>query len=134
MQKSQQIVAEFFEHFDAARHDAAFDLMAEDGRWITPGKSPFATEEPRDAIRKKIAGFMALMPNGLRLKPVAWTTEGDRVAVEAVSEAKVANGKIYANEYHFVFEVKAGKIQTVKEYTCTFHAWDVFREYLESDG
>jgi ketosteroid isomerase-like protein len=134
MQESKQIVAEFFEHFDAGRHDAALELMAEDGQWIVPGKSPFAGKETRGAYGKKLAGFMALMPNGLRLKPVAWTTEGARVAVEAVSEAKVANGKTYANEYHFVFEVKAGKIQTVKEYTCTFHAWDVFREYLESDG
>ena len=50
------------------------------------------------------------------------TAEGDRVAVEAESYAKMKNGKTYQNTYHFLFIVRDGKIQSVKEYLDTIHA------------
>jgi ketosteroid isomerase-like protein len=35
------------------------------------------------------------------------------------------NGKTYQNLYHFLFVVRDGKIQSVKEYLDTMHAADV---------
>jgi uncharacterized protein len=35
------------------------------------------------------------------------------------------NGKTYQNKYHFLFQVRDGKIQAVKEYLDTTHANDV---------
>ena len=65
------------------------------------------------------------MPGGIRLTPKAFTTEGDRVAVETESYAKHVNGKTYQNQYHFLFEVRGGKIRAVREYLDTMHANDV---------
>ena len=59
---------------------------------------------------------------GLRVTPKGITAEGDRVAVEAESYAKMKNGKTYQNTYHFLFIVRDGKIQSVKEYLDTIHA------------
>jgi hypothetical protein len=61
----------------------------------------------------------------LRLSPTGATAEGERVAVEAESYARMSNGKIYQNKYHFLFTVRNGKIQAVKEYLDTMHANDV---------
>jgi ketosteroid isomerase-like protein len=49
------------------------------------------------------------------------TAEGERVAVEAESKAKLANGTLYHNRYHFLFVVRDGRIQAVKEYLDTLH-------------
>jgi hypothetical protein len=49
------------------------------------------------------------------------TAEGDRVAVEAESKARLANGTLYHNRYHFLFVVRDGRIQVVKEYLDTLH-------------
>ena len=62
---------------------------------------------------------------GLRVTPTGLTAEGDRVAVEAESFAKMKNGKTYQNKYHFLFIVRDGKIQSVKEYLDTIHANEV---------
>jgi len=59
---------------------------------------------------------------GLRITPKGITAEGDRVAVEAESYAKLKNGRTYQNQYHFVFVVRDGKVQQVKEYMDTMHA------------
>jgi ketosteroid isomerase-like protein len=49
-----------------------------------------------------------------------------RVAVEATSAAEnVKNGKSYRNQYHFLMELKNGKIHAVREYLDTMHANDV---------
>jgi hypothetical protein len=45
--------------------------------------------------------------------------------VEAESYGKMKNGKTYQNQYHFLFIVRDGKIQQVKEYLDTMHAADV---------
>ena len=65
------------------------------------------------------------MKVGQRVTPTGITAEGDRVAVEAESYAKMKNGKTYQNTYHFLFIVKSGKIEAVKEYLDTIHAQDV---------
>ena len=50
----------------------------------------------------------------------------DRVALEAYSNANLANGNKYNNTYHFLFVVKNGKIKVIKEYMDTQHAAHVF--------
>jgi len=62
----------------------------------------------------------------LRLTPTHMIAEGNEVAVEAESFATMTNGRVYANRYHFLFEVADGKILRIKEYMDTMHAWETF--------
>ena len=48
--------------------------------------------------------------------------QDDHVAVEAESKATLVNGLPYHNRYHFLFVVRDGRIQVVKEYLDTLHA------------
>jgi ketosteroid isomerase-like protein len=44
------------------------------------------------------------------------TVEDGRVALEAQGKADLANGKIYENKYHFLFECRDGNIIAAREY------------------
>ena len=72
-----------------------------------------------------IGGMAAKIDGALTIKTTGVTAEGDRVAVEAESHAKMKNGKVYQNKYHFLLEIRGGKIQAVKEYLDTAHAAEV---------
>lgn len=45
--------------------------------------------------------------------------------VEAESHGETARGKLYHNQYHFLFEIRGGQIQAVREYLDTMHAKEV---------
>lgn len=54
------------------------------------------------------------------------TAEGDRVALEAESRGILSeSGKLYNNHYHFLFEMRDGRIQRIREYMDTHHVNDV---------
>jgi hypothetical protein len=51
----------------------------------------------------------------IKMWPVAFTAQGERVAAETKSYAEMKNGKTYQNYYHVVFVVRDGLIQSVKD-------------------
>jgi len=90
-----------------------------------PDKFALAGTKTKAQFSELVKGIGAAMPKGLRVTPKGITAEGDRVAVEAESYGETANGKVYNNMYHFLVEVRGGKIQAVREYLDTIHAQDV---------
>ncbi|MDO8588403.1 MAG: nuclear transport factor 2 family protein [Armatimonadota bacterium] len=63
-----------------------------------------------------------LFPNHLNLEIDNVIAEGNHVAVECRSNAICANGRKYANSYHFLFEFEGDQIRSVKEYTDSQYA------------
>lgn len=55
----------------------------------------------------------------------AMKAEGERVAVEAESEGMHVSGKLYSNDYHFLFRFRDGKIIEYKEYMDTERVTDI---------
>ena len=51
--------------------------------------------------------------------PIGWTVTRDRVAVEAHAHAEFLDGRVYENDYHFLFTVRADRISSVKAYLDT---------------
>lgn len=51
---------------------------------------------------------------------------GDRVALETESLARLRNGKIYNNHYHFLILFENRRIKRVKEYHDTAHAAEIW--------
>ena len=101
-------------------------LAAPNATWWTLGHGP----------REKAASFEAMLP-GLPATlarvfdgPIQFTiqgvtAEGDRVAIEADSLAKLNAGGTYANRYHWLFIFEGGKIATIREYNDTAYVRDV---------
>lgn len=65
-------------------------------------------------------------PYGLNLKIVTCIGEGPYVAVQAESHTTLADGRPYANRYHFHFSFVGGLIVLVREYLDAVTALDVF--------
>jgi ketosteroid isomerase-like protein len=127
-EENKKIVLSFFENFSAGKADAALAQMADNATWWVagqPDKFPLAGTKTKAQFAELLKGIGAAMPKGLRITPKGITAEGDRVAVEAESYGEHANGKIYNNQYHFLIEVRGGKIQAVREYLDTIHAKEV---------
>jgi ketosteroid isomerase-like protein len=103
-------------HFDA---DALGKLLAPNVRYWVAGM-------PRDQFvpRDQMLGMLAQMGSAIFDGPIIYTvhgttSEGNRVAVEATSKARLRNGKDFANIYHFLFEFEDGRLVLGREYADT---------------
>ncbi len=125
---NQRIVATFWEAFTRSDYDTALQLL--DDReftwWILGDPKKFCLAGSRDKTQFKalLDGVSANAPGGIRMTPSGWTSQGDRVAMEAESYALIS-GKVYNNLYHFLHIVRDGKIRMVKEYLDTTHATEI---------
>ncbi|MDP9090868.1 MAG: nuclear transport factor 2 family protein [Pseudomonadota bacterium] len=126
--ENKQLVLQFLGHYAAARYDDALDMLAETCTWWLPGhpdEFPAAGSVDKATVRRRLARNLLLLPNGIQITTGAVTAEDDRVAIEAESKATTLQGRLYHNRYHFLFVVRDGKIQLVKEYLDTLHVREV---------
>ena len=127
-EENKNVVLSFFENFSGGKVDAALALMSDTATWWVAGKPDkfvLAGTKTKTQFAELLQGIGTAMPKGLRVIPKGLTAEGGRVAAEAESYGETATGKIYNNLYHFLFEVRDGKIQAVREYLDTMHAKEV---------
>ncbi len=64
------------------------------------------------------------VPGGLTYAIGGLTAEDHRLAAEVVSTGRHLNGKLSANNHHFLFTVRSGQIVAVNEYMDTRHLHD----------
>jgi uncharacterized protein len=97
-------------------------ILTSDISWWVPGRGVVNKADflqVVQAFRDRLDGEVKMTVHGI-------TAEGDRVAVEAETHAKLKSGKIYNNTYHFLFLFRDGKIYHAKEYNDSRHAAEVF--------
>ena len=126
--ESKEVVRRFLEDFTAGRIEQVMNAISETGTWWIAGSFPLSGTRDKKGVAELLAGVTESCKGPIRLEPKAWTVEGDRVAVEVESQAELKNGRRYANQYHFLFEVRGGKIERIKEYLDTMHTNEVFCE------
>lgn len=127
VEDNKKLVLSFFENLSSGNTDAILAMMADNATWTAmakPDKFALAGTKTKAEFAEILKGIVSAMPN-LRVTPKGLTAEGDRVAMEGESYGEHTNGKVYNNMYHWLFEVRGGKIQAVREYLDTIHAQDV---------
>lgn len=126
--RNKQTVTEFMEVFSGGDVDAILDRMTDDATWWVAGNIPgISGTKDKAGFKDMVSGIAESTTSGaIRLTPLAFTAEGERVAVETESYTELKNGRIYNNIYHFLFTVRDGKIAGVKEYLDTEHTTAVF--------
>nr|WP_321223390.1 nuclear transport factor 2 family protein [uncultured Psychroserpens sp.] len=125
----KQTILNFFEQFSKANVTEALTYLDDGIVWQAmgiKGELPMSGTMDKKAIGELMTTVKAMMPKGLKLKPVGWTAEEDRVAAEFISYGTLTNGKVYNNPYHFLFQFLDGKIIKIKEYMDTLHAKSIF--------
>ena len=118
-----------FERFTAGDIPGVMALMADDATWRIPGKkelTPTAGVYSRKNIEKLFQRMLEGLTSGLRMTVTSAIAEGDKVAIEVLSEGDLKNGRRYRQEYHFLLEFRDGRISAVREYLDTQHAHDVW--------
>src|ERR1700720_1955951 len=124
-EESKKIVLGFFENLNAGNASAALDALSDSATWWIQGNFPLSGTRNKAQFIELLGQLGAAIDGALALRVKGVTAEGDRVAVEAESFAKMKSGKTYQNRYHFLCEVRGGKIQAVREYLDTMHANEV---------
>ena len=105
--------------------DYIVNSYAADGCVETMGNTLISGVFSREQIAASAGGIFEVFPQGLKFTALSMVGEGDKVAVEATSEGKHISGQTYSNEYHFLFEFRAGKLLRLKEYMDTERVTDV---------
>jgi uncharacterized protein len=122
IEENKEIVRKFFQGL--ANGDLS--LMADDATFWVAGTTALSGT----MSKKKLSELSAANTKGalepFRIVASVFTAEGDRVAVEAQSSLTMADGRRYANQYHYLFIVRDGLIRGIKEYCDTAHVKELF--------
>ncbi|QSE90780.1 nuclear transport factor 2 family protein [Rhodococcus pseudokoreensis] len=113
---NKEIVERFLQAMTQGDVNGLDACMSEDSSyWI--GAVDLPGTLPGSDFARRLQRFFALSADGkIDIKAVAFTIDGDRLAVEAESTAALKNGDVYRNVYHFVFVCRDGKIVELREY------------------
>ena len=115
-ERNKQRVREFFASLNRGDVAAIVAAYAADGYLETMGRTMISGKFTRPQIQAAAGQIFEVFPRGLRFTLDAMTAEGERVAVEAHSEGLHVSGKLYSNEYHFLFVFRGGKLAVLREY------------------
>ena len=94
--------------------------------WVTGAGE---IQDKLDAIAEM---FESTLENGLGFKMTIldMICQDNKVAAEVQGCGKLTDGATYNNFYHFVFEIRDGKIVRVREYLDTRHVDQIYGSYV----
>ncbi|WP_028066358.1 nuclear transport factor 2 family protein [Solirubrobacter soli] len=109
------------------RGDDIAGFFAAHATWTLAGRLPLSgTWEGRDAIMNDFFGRARSLLDEPRVEVTSLTAEGDRVALEWTSRARLTDGEPYENRCAALFTLADGRITTVREYMDTDYALTAF--------
>ena len=122
------VVRDFFSTFSRGDIAGVLERMSDDATWWVSGNiEGMSGTNTRDQLGMLLQQVKPIYKGGaLQITPRAMIAEGNRVAVEATSHAELTTGGVYANQYHFLIVIEAGKIREVREYSDTHHMFETF--------
>ena len=125
VETNKQVIRDFMEAFGSGDVAKTMSYLTDDATYWVAGTMPLSGTYDKDEFTKLLGGVVETCTQPISLTPHEWTAEGDRVAVETESYTETKKGGVYNNRYHFLFEMRDGKIAKVKEYLDTMHANDI---------
>ena len=123
---NKKIVERFWEAFSASRFNEALGLLSEDATWWVAGTTTISGTYTKTQFADLVAGVSEGTEGGIQVTPKQMTAEEGRVSMEATSYGLMKDGKEYKNIYHFMHDLRDGKICAVREYMDTEHVTEMF--------
>lgn len=119
LETHKQVVTRFVQNLGTGDTALIEGALADDLTWIVPGFSsinPLAGTYDRTSFLALYGAFAQVFPQGLTYTVKNVTAACNRVAVEAESLGNNPLCGQFNNHYHFLFEMRRGKIVIGKEY------------------
>ncbi|MBY5796232.1 nuclear transport factor 2 family protein [Rhizobium leguminosarum] len=129
VEDNKRVVREFCDHFRKSNAEGLIDAMTDDATWWVNGKPhlfPSSGTKTKEEAAKMFRNMLSAYTDGLDMRIVSIIGEDDIVAAETRSHAITKTGKVYENEYAFLFTIRDGKVAKVREYTDLLHVMEVF--------
>jgi ketosteroid isomerase-like protein len=128
IEQQKERALRFLQCLEKADAPGLAELIADNFEFEMMGRLPGVTPvRGKDAFVKGTPNTLkAMFPNGLNLKIGTAISEGPHVAIQCESDTVAANGKKYANRYHFYFRFAGDRIDQVREYNDVNHVREVF--------
>ena len=123
---NKQIVKDFWAAFSASLFDEALGLLSDDATWWVAGTTSISGSYTKAQFADLVAGVAEGTEGGIQVTPTQMTAEAGRVSMEATSYGLMKDGKEYKNIYHFMHDLRDGKICAVREYMDTEHVTEIF--------
>lgn len=111
-EQNKATARELFARFTDSEIDGVMDLLTDDATWLIPGKPelfPTAGPYTKERIKRLFQYMLSQLPGGLKITVKSTIGEGDKVAVEAESYGELSNGRIYNQQYHFLWNFATGR-------------------------
>lgn len=105
------LALEYLNALEAGDLDSALALTNDDAVFWLPGLG-----EMNKARFAEFFGNVLPAIRTMQFTVRGITEDGSRVAIEADGKANLANGRIYTNQYHFLFVVRGGLLQQIREF------------------
>jgi ketosteroid isomerase-like protein len=121
---NKALVCEFLDRFTQRDLDGGLALLADDVSWWIAGKPEQLISAGMYDKSKLVRLFRRMerhLEAGLQMTVHGLVAEGDKVAAEVTSHGPLKNGRVYQQEYHFLFTLRDGQISAVREYLDTQH-------------
>ena len=125
---TRQIALTFLDHCFMGRMEEAKALLAPDATWWVlgnPDKVKVAGTRDMARIERFLKNVRRGFPEGLVATIEGVTAEGERVAIEASSSGRTSEGLDYNNRYHFLVQVREGRVIHMREYLDTQYVYEV---------
>jgi uncharacterized protein len=135
VEQNKRMVLQMLDCMSKWKTDEVLACMNDSATWVVAVASDSLPQlrgsMSKTALATQMKELTRVLPNGVRLVVTGVTAEGDRVAVEAQGHAVTARGKKYNNLYHFLFEMRDGKVQAITEYTDVLLVKEMLVEALD---
>ena len=87
VEENKRVVMQFIEYMELQDYEKLASLLTETFTWVIPARAEGLKDVPKVRDKpftvQRIKANRDLMERGMSLKPVAWTVQDDRVALEA---------------------------------------------------
>ena len=131
VEQNKQAVLAWLEAVNSADEQGILDLVSEDFIFKTMARRPewlqYRWDRHQFAAAPKAQSSLMVSP--IQMQMARMIAEGDVVVLEGESDGMLKNGKRYDNAYSLIFGFTEGKIQEVREYSCSHLVVETFGEF-----
>ncbi len=108
---NRQTVLRLMKALDACEEKTIREIIHPDASWWVLGVGTLDLDTVITQLKQMLGGARVA-----ETTIIGTTSEGGRVAVESRGNFEFADGRVYRNSYHHLFELQGGRVVAIREY------------------